>query len=834
MIQPRKQHSALAWCQAMLLLFNIAVPGYAEELNQSAEPLLQSEKTQSEELQEPITIEEWWSKRIDRLIREIELGQTPREKADEAYLNLKRVLRYYRKALLNLLDAAESVDDPLKGELKIPVPQNKEIQRLVKSANVLASSEGYTLKTPGRVIDLYNAVNSLYWTRERLLHVVNLELWAKSTGTNESGVNELMGEFEQIRLRFELSQLKIRALFERLPDYLKQIPLQAIGNLFHLALIFLLIYWWRRWAKSGLPMLVSTLMNARPRRKAFLKLARFIWYIDKVRAPVEWMIITLGVFSILDVRGFGISIFYEFGAIIFKWIFLAWLAVVIIDARAERLTIRSDPQASAIRIRTIRFLAVYVVLLGLCLNLARNYTGEATLHEWVLRIFGILLVPLGLLLLSIRRPDIQRQMEQEVQKPKWVANILASEKGFMRYRFALLGALYLLVLKSQRRIISTINELESGRRFLANFLYRESVRQYERKESDEGRPVSTPLRDTLLDGQGSTYDKYARQELKELVNLLEQGVGGIVAVIGERGIGKSIFVERVMEKSRLPFLIVECAIGEGFNEYLKAFSERLGLTDDEASIDMINHKLEELDIKVIVIDNLHRISRPAMGGMAELLKFRELIDQLGRDVFHIVTLDRIAWQYLSRVRAKKRYLEQVVMLPPWTENQVADLIQLKVQAAGIEPDYSRFTLPALFDEAVYPTLDERRRYGFSRILWSATDGNPEIALRLYIKSLAVLEDGRIIVKMPIPPKIDQLDAAGIELLLMLRVIAQSGYASPEEVRDCLGLPLDDVINSFRVMRWRGWIESVDGYFRITWNWYRPVTRMLIRQNLIER
>lgn len=834
MIQRLKQLSFYCWCTALLSLFSIAVPGHAEELRQSASPPAQSEMIELEEYLGSISVAEWWSKRVDRLISDIELGQVPREKADVVYLNLKPILAHYRTALLNVLDAAESVNDPLKGALEISVPEDKQIQRVLKSVQAQVKSEGYTLELPQTVIDLYNSVNSLYWSRERLLRTVSLELWVKSTGTNETGVEELMGELEQIHLRFELSQLKIRTLIERLPDYLKQVPLLALGKLFNLALMLLLIVWWRRWAKAGLPKLVSTLMNVRPRRKIYLKLARFIWYIDKVRAPVEWMIIAFGIFSILDVRGFGISIFYEFGTIIFKWIFLAWLAVVIIEAIAERFTVQSDPNAATIRIRTIHYLAVYVVLLGLCMNLALNYTGDATLYEWVLMFFGILLLSLGLLLLNTWRPEIQRQMEREVQKPKWVANILATEKGFMSYRFAPLGVLYLIVLKIQRRIISTINELGSGRRFLANFLYRESVRQYGQIEHDDGHPVSMQLRDALLGGQEATYDKYARQELRDLVSLLEQGVGGTVAVVGERGIGKSIFVERALEKSRLPFLYVECSIGQGFDGFWSTFLERLGLTPDQAPIDVINQKLEELDVKVIVIDNVHRLSRPAMGGQAELLKLAKFIAQIGQDVFHIVTIDKAAWHYIRRVRARELLLEQVVVLPPWTEEQIADLIQLRTEAAGIEPDYSRFTLPTLFDEAIYPTLEERRRYGFSRILWSASDGNSEIALRLYVRSLAVLEDGSIIVKMPIPPNIGQLETAGIELLLVLRVIAQSGYASPEEVRDCLGLPLDNVIDSFRVMRWRGWIESVNGYFRITWSWYRPVTRMLVRQNLIER
>ena len=54
-------------------------------------------------------------------------------------------------------------------------------------------------------------------------------------------------------------------------------------------------------------------------------------------------------------------------------------------------------------------------------------------------LFWVLLIFVGLLLLKWWRPEVQRQLKEEVQKPKWVTNVLATEKGFMSYRNALLG-----------------------------------------------------------------------------------------------------------------------------------------------------------------------------------------------------------------------------------------------------------------------------------------------------------------------------------------------------------------------------------------------------------
>jgi hypothetical protein len=834
MKQLRNCFSVSNWCVAMLLILCIVRPALAEGPDPASPAGSKTVSSQSQELLTSIPEAEWWARRVDNLISKITIGKNKKEKADALYFELMTLLTHQREELLRILDSAESADDPLQGELAVQVLSEKQGQKLLMRVNMMAESGGFILDPPETVIELYDAVTTLYWARVRLLSQVSFELWVAVTGRHYAAVQEMKGEFEQIRLRFALSQLKISALTKDFSLYVTQVPFLVLNRIINLSLEILLFFWWRRWAKAGLPKLVSKLMDVRPRRIITLRLARFIWYFDSVRAPLEWMFLMYAIFSTVDVRGFGISIFYEFGTIIFKWIFLGWLAVATINAIADRRTTRVGTGVAALRIRSIHLLAFWLVLLGLSRNLARNYTGDATLTEWVYMLFWLLLIVVGLVLLKWWRPEIQRQLKEEVQKPKWVKSVLATEKGFMSYRWALPGVFYLIVLKIQRRIVSTVNELESGRRFLANFLYRETVRQSARIGHEEGQPVSEQLRDSLLESTGQTYDRYARQELKDLVQLIKQGVGGICMIIGERGIGKSVFVKRALEKSKHSFLIVECPVGEGFEGYQRALIESLGLPEDQASIEAINNKIEELGIKVIVIDNVHRLARPALGGQVELSKIADLFLQLDKNLFHILLVDKFAWQYMSRVRAKKMVLQQVVKLPPWTVEQLADLIQLRIKAVGIEPDYSRFKLPPLFDEAELTTMEERRRYGFSRILWSASDGNPEISLRLYMNSLVVHDEGGIFIRMPIPPNIEQLDLVGSEQLLVLRVIAQCGYATPEEVQECLLLPLDTVHKIFRVMLQRGWIESANGYFRIKWTWYRAITRKLIRQNLLDR
>jgi DNA-binding IclR family transcriptional regulator len=69
---------------------------------------------------------------------------------------------------------------------------------------------------------------------------------------------------------------------------------------------------------------------------------------------------------------------------------------------------------------------------------------------------------------------------------------------------------------------------------------------------------------------------------------------------------------------------------------------------------------------------------------------------------------------------------------------------------------------------------------------------------------------------------------------MLRVIAQSGMSTAEDVAESLQLNPTVIESGIRFALFRGWIEETGGYYQITWRWFRTINRVLSRQNLLAR
>ena len=180
-------------------------------------------------------------------------------------------------------------------------------------------------------------------------------------------------------------------------------------------------------------------------------------------------------------------------------------------------------------------------------------------------------------------------------------------------------------------------------------------------------------------------------------------------------------------------------------------------------------------------------------------------------------------------------LNDYIELTPWTQEQISELIETRCRWAGIEPDFSEIDIPHQYDDIDYESLDERTRAGFYRILSNASAGNPSVALRLWGDSLAVTDDERILVQ--VLPQVfggDQLEKANLSVLLILRVIIQSEMTTSDDIAESLQLASSVIDNGIRFALLRGWIEETDGYYNITWRWFRPINRVLTRQNLLSR
>jgi hypothetical protein len=336
----------------------------------------------------------------------------------------------------------------------------------------------------------------------------------------------------------------------------------------------------------------------------------------------------------------------------------------------------------------------------------------------------------------------------------------------------------------------------------------------------------------LIEGSGGVVAEVAEDELARLAKLVDMGLGGTALLVAERGGGKTHLLRRLADRFDDRALILDCP-RDGFESVQRALLRELDAPESQE----LGAALEQLGDRAprfIAIDNYDRLARPVIDGHRELAKMAETVRDLETSVVWIVTFDRAAWEYIEHLRDDHAMPSQMIELPAWTEEQIGALIDLRTREAQLEPDFSKLEIPRQFDEVGYDSQEERTRFGIHRILWDTSGGNPQVAMELWADSLGVDRTGKTIPHLPRPMSAAALEAAHPSALLVLRMLLRAEGSRLDELIRFLGLPVGEVRGALHTATLRGWVELCDGRYRVTGPWFRPLTIVLGRRNLMPR
>lgn len=776
-----------------------------------------------------------WVERFEELSNSIKIGQLDQEFADLFYEELNAALTVMRNRLRDVLTA---LDVPVSQPIKVSSAKGAKRSSGTNTEPEKSKGASPPDKTAEdreqaflEVEQLREDLNVLYRLRIQTLELVSPELRDRITGTGFEGVQALREELDYLSLKFRSRIKLLPQIGKQAAGKMKGAPIPAFFAFIQIVITILIFIWWRRWAAQGITRVRRSILDIRPLKLHQKRLAKYLWYLNRVHSPIGWFILLTLIFQITSAQT---GIFYILLWKQIKYILLAWFAVTLIDALSARGAAGLKSKTAGLRLRSIWLVAVWILFVYMGMDLIKEFAGKGAIYAWFWTLSEFLIVPVLFLLLRWWRPEIYRKLERESQRPGYIKKVLQHQQGLGSYLGAAIGAIHLIGDVFRQWLLRGISTFEWGRHLIANLTRIEAVRISERQRRQvHGEPIPEEVRSRLYKDEGSLVESVGRDILERMVSLVERERQGAAVIVAERGGGKTQLLERLDRGLDKMMVLFDCPPG-GLQAVRRALAEAFNLKVSDLTPEVMTQRLRDRRISVIGIDNIHRLCRPALGGQHEIDQFSGLIRAIEVDVFWFYGVDWAAWQYISRVRADRLFVDDVLNLSLWTENQIRGLIEQRTDRTGIQPDFGELALPRQFEDIDYETVEERNRNGFYRILWNASDGNPAVALQLWADSLRVAPKGRILVSLPQLPATEELEGVNITVLLILRVIAQSGYASQEQITDSLKLPETEVNVALRFALAREWVEIADGWYRLTWKWFRSITRVLARQNLLVR
>jgi hypothetical protein len=348
--------------------------------------------------------------------------------------------------------------------------------------------------------------------------------------------------------------------------------------------------------------------------------------------------------------------------------------------------------------------------------------------------------------------------------------------------------------------------------------------------ASEGQGLPADMRATLIKGHDA-FSKYASLERRALIKRIEAGLGAVVGVIGERGIGKNGFLRQVASAHERESLLLDCRTGD-VADVVADFGKQLGIdmanTDDKA----LDAALAARNIRFIGLLDFHLLVRPVMGGIGGVADMSELQERITVPLVWAVSIDRYAYELIARLRSEYMLADGLIHLRAWSEDQIGEFIQNRCESSGLRPDFSNVRVPRQYMDVAQDSIEDRNRVGIDTMLTALSRGNPSIAIRMFADCIRMTDDGVAEVTCPVSHDDQRFKDQPINMLLVLRVIAQVELITFDDIVANLRLEPRIVTSALQVAMTSGWVESRHGRYRISWPWFRVIIQVLARQNLL--
>ena len=269
---------------------------------------------------------------------------------------------------------------------------------------------------------------------------------------------------------------------------------------------------------------------------------RAISLLSKIHRSVEWIAFYACTMWLLPASARNLLEVQLFSSVV-GWVLGGALVVNTVNAVAAGTGVADVRQDASgeIRLRSLRLVGRTVVVFALILVLSTRLVGEGTIYSWVFSTCWFAAIPVFLVLVRWWRGTVFERMARSRKKSRLQAWVLANRSGWKSFLAAMIGALQLFAVGALKTARSWLSGFDVARRVHAYLFKREIERIGEGRRTVLLSPLSADTLEVLHPEHAFTrwLSCPADEMLESFSRRLSEGRGGVMVVIGSRGMGKS-------------------------------------------------------------------------------------------------------------------------------------------------------------------------------------------------------------------------------------------------------------------------------------------------------
>ncbi|MBE0617296.1 MAG: ATP-binding protein, partial [Proteobacteria bacterium] len=490
-------------------------------------------------------------------------------------------------------------------------------------------------------------------------------------------------------------------------------------------------------------------------------------------------------------------------------------------------------------LRSVRLVGRYGYAVAVVLLLSRHALGRGYLYHLVVRFFWLGAFPLAFVLIQRWRNDITSAYLRLYPKGRFAAAVGATRdrpEGFFVAAAAFCSVAARGMVFYGRE---TLLRFEQTRRALA-FLFR---RRLEKQAESIGLGTSDvqvlpeALRKAFSEapvGPELAIPRYPYlEEVQAKISEWALGpVGSAVAVVGERGIGKTSWLAE-LERRTTGLEVIHVRLEDRFttpHALCRHLGQALDLGETDTGTALIR-AAATAPRRLVLLDQAQNLILRAPDGLRGYDAFNELVAGTWNRLFWVCTFSRYAWQHVDNVYRGRNLFRTIYRLETWPEEDIGALIERRMRATGSVASYEDLVVDRV-DGTEFRNEVIRTGERYRRLLWDYADGNPRVAVHFWLRSLVPDGGNRVRVRLFAAPGADELDALQEQArFLLAAVVTHENLSVPEAVR-ILRYPPHLCEAGFNYLLANGLVEATADRYRVTVHWNRAVIRFLRRKHLL--
>ncbi len=320
----------------------------------------------------------------------------------------------------------------------------------------------------------------------------------------------------------------------------------------------------------------------------------------------------------------------------------------------------------------------------------------------------------------------------------------------------------------------------------------------------------------------------------------QQSFPSTLAVVGEKGSGKSTFLNLTLETEASGNQIIPLTIHDTIwteQQLVELLAGELDISGAKSVQEIVEEINGWSDRKVVCIECIQNCFVRNLNGYDAIEKLCYLISETKRQVFWIVSCSRYAWRFLDKTVQLSEYFSYLTTTDVLDADQIKKVILNRHRSSGytLHFEAGNETLKSRSYRKLMDDEEKAQEYlqeNYFNKLTELAEGNASVAMIFWIRSIREFDDTYCYIQPLEVTSVEMIEDLSPQVLFTLAAFVLHDTLTDENLSMILHITKEESRLIINRLQSRGLLVEREGAYTINHLMYRQIVRVLKERNII--